>query len=411
MQMLITAWSTYLTAVGMIYAVGEKAAVFLSPEALRGISNSEDFPISRLLDTVAYVVPRIVDDLLKFKQEDKLLVPNFLRSFLLSIIMLFLLFYPLRGFAILVTPFGTLDEIYLLLTPQYLEFPIFNIVVNLILGFIGTNLVSDYLSFVKTRALLDRFHHVKFRVICIAVSDITLSLLICTLTAFAVPFVASGIIATVTLTLSAIEDFQLVLFVGVWLVIVAFSGLLLKRTRSLILTIIIICILSILMPLWALLIFWSFDQRPEGPPADLLFQLFSVGCLLTAIIITVSLLKRKIPLPIVFMIDVSAIIISLVTLTLIMSFWVLWEMMTFLGIASPAQFIFCLFTSLGIGVISILATVLELIRQFIRKFESYGIWRFLNLREKPSQSAAVIVIILFTLTYWPIVTFSEIVRS
>ena len=66
-------------------------------------------------------------------------------------------------------------------------------------------------------------------------------------------------------------------------------------------------------------------------------------------------------------------------------------------------FIFTSVTGLGIALLSVSTAAVALIGWVASRIEARGIWKVLNFDAKPMESAAIIVIVVFTLVYWPVV--------
>jgi hypothetical protein len=77
----------------------------------------------------------------------------------------------------------------------------------------------------------------------------------------------------------------------------------------------------------------------------------------------------------------------------------------------PGTFYFALFSSLGISAIIILGYLIELVRSAALAVEAGGIWSILDFNKQPSVAAAVVVITVFTIIYWPVVLGIDLIPS
>jgi hypothetical protein len=276
-------------------------------------------------------------------------VPNLLRSLIFSVAVLFLLSYPLRYLGIL---FVWLQEIGLLLEEDVHMTDITYWSLFIILLFI-TNIGSDYLSFIKTRTILEKFSSWRFpyREITIVILDILLSIAIC--------LAVSGVVTGTFWTVMELRDSYVAegVFVIFFCLLIGI-GVFLKSKRFSIPLIIIIS---------GLLIMFAISLDAIGDVVD---DIADDGLNLS------SLMEAILDL-----IDP----------------WMMWI------VSSPGPFVFSFLTSLSIAILSLFVVVVQLVQWLVWRIESKRIWDFLNFEEKPSQSAAVIVIVLFTFFYWPIV--------
>jgi hypothetical protein len=64
--------------------------------------------------------------------------------------------------------------------------------------------------------------------------------------------------------------------------------------------------------------------------------------------------------------------------------------------------IFSIATSLGSTIIAALVVFVSVIERAAALVERRGVWKVLNFKKKPMQSSAIIVIVLFTAIYWPL---------
>ena len=95
---LATAWITYLSAIGIIYKVGQKAAEFLNEDTIHKISEfSKERPITTTMNAILGVTFGSIDRWLGFQKEGLLYRPKIARSVLVSFAMVALLLYPFRN--------------------------------------------------------------------------------------------------------------------------------------------------------------------------------------------------------------------------------------------------------------------------------------------------------------------------
>ena len=151
---LVTAWISYLTAVGMIYAIGQKAAEFLNEDTIHKVSEfSRERPITTSMNAILHVTLGSIDRLLGFRKDGFFYRPRVVRSVLVSLIMLALLLYPLRNQPALVIMYVglTVGQLF----GDFTALQQFSLVQFLIMFtvFLCFNALSDFLSFSKTRTL------------------------------------------------------------------------------------------------------------------------------------------------------------------------------------------------------------------------------------------------------------------
>jgi hypothetical protein len=65
-------------------------------------------------------------------------------------------------------------------------------------------------------------------------------------------------------------------------------------------------------------------------------------------------------------------------------------------------FVFSAVTSLGIALVSVFVGLMEIVRWGAWYFENTAIWHYLSFERKPTLASAIIVIVMFTILYWPI---------
>ena len=167
----VSASGTYLAALGMIYAVGKEAPNFLNEETLKRISTySRTFPVSHTIELTIAKACITLDRLMKFREDHWSYVPAISRSLTLTLVMLLLASYPLRNMLYVEhhakpTVLGYESE-----STNIFSLPL-QYLVALIMIFLITNALADFLSFAKTRTLISRFHYlrplIRFPVICL----------------------------------------------------------------------------------------------------------------------------------------------------------------------------------------------------------------------------------------------------
>ena len=75
----------------------------------------------------------------------------------------------------------------------------------------------------------------------------------------------------------------------------------------------------------------------------------------------------------------------------------------FIGVVRflPGAFILPIITGMAISLFAVVIACIEIVKRMAFRIESGRIWQVLNF--EPTESSAVILIVLFTLVYWPIV--------
>jgi hypothetical protein len=352
MSTILAAWATYAAAIGVIYTIGQKAADFLSPEALQAISrSSKGHPISGVFGSITLITTHVMDLALHFQESGPLFIPKLVRSALFSLVMVCLISYPLRGFAVinivgLEVPFLPMvfEEPDLLWTWPISSFLTFIFVIN--------NIVVDYISFIKTRTIISWIVRIRFpyREILLIPSDFLLSILI-------------------SIFISALVT-MLLLY---WIMIFDVLAWDLRTT-------------IILYVLVSAALMWQQKWR----------RLSTIARRLFVIIVVLTSIWPILGVILLFVIDFTAM-----------------RAILFLNIGA---IIFALVTSLGIAFVSVFVTAIELMRWCIWRLEGWqiggkNIWQILNFENKPTLAAAVMVIAVFTMFYWPLVVLLAIERS
>jgi hypothetical protein len=343
--MLVTAWITYLSAIGVIYTVGQKATEFLNEEAIHKISEfSKERPITTTMNVILDVTLGSIDRWLGFQKYGLFYRPKIVRSVLVSLVVLALLLYPLRNAPALVFLwFGlTIGQLFDNFGFSELkEFGITGILsVVLLFGiFLSFNALSDFVSFSKTRTLMELFRRFPspVRVLTLLFLDILFSVLI----AYAVSTAPFMLFSYITILFELETLRQKLIASVVILAIAAASFFIIRRGR---LVSILVGYLA-LIPLLYLLITLPFATTLE----DVVFAVFG-------------------------------------------------PMMLTIGV-----FIFASATGLGITILSAITAAVGLIGWAASKLEGRGIWKILNFDKKPMESAAIVAVVVFTLIYWPIV--------
>ncbi len=350
---LVTAWITYLSAIGVTYNVGQKAAEFLNEETIHKISEfSKERPITMTMNVILEVTLGSIDRWLGFQKDGIFYRPKIVRSVLVSLIVLALLLYPLRDAPALVFlwfgltirqlfdvfDFSVLSDHFAVLR----EFGVIRAILSFLILFgifLSFNALSDFVSFSKTRTLMELFRRFPspVKVITLLFLDILLSVLI----AYAVSTAPFLLLVIVGSLLELDTLYKMLVALVVILAIAAGSFFIIRRRR----------LVDILVGYLALL--------------PLLYFLFTLPFARTLQDVVIVVFK-----PMTFTIGV---------------------------------FIFASVTGLGITILSALTATLSIIGWGASKLESRGIWKILNFDKKPMESAAIIVIVVFTLIYWPIV--------
>jgi hypothetical protein len=343
MNSIAAAWASYVAAVAMIYAIGDKASDFLNDETLQRIATyTGDHPVSRTLEVIAARVTATIDNVMKFRYDGILHVPSFPRSLVLTTCFLLLACYPLRDYLQVEVP-----ERYAPPTIKYdyESFSVFDvniwIMALLLATFFITNAVSDFISFSKTRTIitwLPRYPLI-LRMIAIGAFDVLSSLIIA--------FFVSGWVSGLPSTILAVGAYWLY-GAPIFIICLWFTYMTWTRVPT---------IALIAMNLFALEI------------ADVILLLF-FGTPNDVTTTGGAIYNRN------FKLD--------------------------------GTFTFAAFTSLGISGISILAYCIEMVRRGAQRIEAITIWRVLDFARSPSRAAAVIVIVIFTVIYWPIVLLTDL---
>ena len=347
--MLVTAWITYLSAIGVIYKAGQKAAEFLNEETIHKISEfSRERPITTTMNVILDVTLGSVDWWLGFRKDGLFYRPKIVRSVLVSLVVLALLLYPLRNAPALVFLWFGLTVGQLFGNFGFSELKDVGVAgilgIVLLFGiFLGFNALSDFVSFSKTRTLMESLRRFPspVRALTLLLLDILFSVLI----AYAVstaPLILINLFISLPATLLDAETLSQKLIASVDILAIAAGSFFIIRRRRLV--DIVVGYLAFL-PLLYLLINLPFARTLN---------------------------------------DVILVVAEPMALTI-------------------GVFIFASATGLGITILSALTAAVGLIEWAASKLEGRGIWKILNFDKKPMESAAKIAIVVFTLIYWPIV--------
>ena len=293
MEKFATAFVTYGAVIATIYGIGQKADEVLTRTAASKLVRGRSHSLANAIRNITPTTISIVDLLLKYQRRRVVWVPNFVRSVAFSVLMLLILIYPLNA------SLGNAVFIELAADQIFESFRKLENGINrsddiYALAIIGSpliNILIDYLSFIKTRTLLELFKRRKFpnREFLTVSSDLLLSMVIC------ITVVWLGHVVLIAM----IGDFRLEYL---WL-----GGL--------------------------------------DPLNDEFFIFLYI-------------------LPI-----------------LVVGF----------------------FTSLGIATISIFIAIIETAYAVIRRLNNARLWAMLDFKKKPMRASATVVIIFFTIAYWPVV--------
>jgi hypothetical protein len=362
MTWLGSAWATFAAAsvtygaiVGIIYKLGEKSGAFLSDGWLKRIKAfPQATPLTELLNSCIHMTIIVIDNLLIFTRTIYLFVPSILRSAALSVCMFAILAYPLRN---LITYASLVTSLLSDVAEPYRSSLLF-------MSFIITSLISDFLSFSKSRTLIDysaRAMSLK-RLLLSGVSDVLLSIIICLIVYVAV---TSFMVNTVEAVQNILGDFK-------------------GTTSGLISDV----------PFLAVIL------GPYAVAAVVLYIFRSCFSSVTIVSLFVALM---------FIFDVGMNIIHADLDNGLLSF--LFDAVADL-LDAPMQFgfspfIFALASSLGIGFIAIMTLLIQVMALLVNRLEVKGVWSFLNFN-KPTIAYSVITIIVITVVYWPIVLLLEI---
>jgi hypothetical protein len=176
LEKFAAAFVTYAGVIATIYGISQKASEFLKKQILTEFSNPTAHPISRVISKVLPATILIVDSAFRYKKGRRFWVPSFRRSALFSFLMILILALPIWHWVKWLNPKWDFEFIIAGSVTRELRFfwPYFACA-------FAINIIVDYISFIKTRTLLDRFHSVKFpkRELTIVFLDVSLSLLIC----------------------------------------------------------------------------------------------------------------------------------------------------------------------------------------------------------------------------------------
>jgi hypothetical protein len=165
---LVASWVSYASVIGIVYAIGQKAEEFLSKEAIREVYLfSKNDPVSKTLKGMTLLISTILDTVLRFRKDRAFYTPTLRRSVTLSVIMFGLVIYPLRDFPmILIMYFGLTPAVFfsgLFSRASFdlsdvhfsdLDFGYYFFWAILFLMFICSNILSDFISFSKSRTLM-----------------------------------------------------------------------------------------------------------------------------------------------------------------------------------------------------------------------------------------------------------------
>jgi hypothetical protein len=337
---LFTAWATYLTVIGLIYSISQKAEEFLSEGAVKAVSKfSGTTPITNTLEGLRELSTTIVDRLLRFKKDGAFYRPSGSRAILLSALTFFLVSYPLRDLPIMSMGIPFIPGLFTLHGAFDFEFSdliLFTFGVGGLL--ITINVLSDYLSFSKTRTLIAVLKSVRspYREAAILCLDVLLSIVIALIVSAAI----SAVVVSAVLDEMGRPVFKIVSVVAPCCIFTFLAA----RRLSVITVVFINLFVAVLAISIANAIVWD---------------IFSLSTLYYSMIGGLAYF--------------------------------------------PGAFLFSCITGLAISLISILGTSLGLIQSIASRFENKGIWRLLNFEKKPMQSSAVVIIVVFTVVYWPIV--------
>jgi hypothetical protein len=349
------AWLTYGAIVGIIYKLGEKSDAFLSDDWLKRIKEfPAATPLTALLQSSIHMTVISIDSFLIFTKTNYLFVPSIPRSAALSVCMFAILAYPLRNlisFAILVTRLlSDVDEPYRSML--------------LFMSIIGTSLISDFLSFSKSRTLIDYFARRMSinRLLLLTVSDVLLSIIICLIV----------YIAVTSFMVNTVEAVQ------------AIFGDLKGNTSKIISD---APFLIVILGPYALtaVVLYMFRRRLSSVTIVSLFVVFMFIFDIVMNVIDAELDNGLLA----FLLDA---LVDLLDAPMQFGF---------------APFIFALASSLVIGFIAIMTLLIQVMALLVNRLEVKGVWSFLNFN-KPTIAYSVITIIVITVVYWPIVLLLEI---
>jgi hypothetical protein len=336
---IVTAWITYVTAIGMIYAVGQKSAEFLNKETIQKVSEfSKDRPITTTLNAVVRITLGSVDRLLKFRKDGLLYRPDLVRSIVVSLVMLALLVYPLRNMPAIIIMYAGLT------IGQVFEY--FGVLssMGIFAVLLLFNAVADFLSFSKTRTLMESFARSPspVRIFPFVLLDIILCVIVAYMVAAAPTFIFEYGYASIGSLFYPDERDTTTILIFFTFTLVMITCVVFRR-RVGIAAIAFVCV-SFFFPL--LIVLFSLAHGDlQGIPMGL------GGALM---------------------------------LTL-------------------GPFFLASVTGLGIALISALTAVVTLIGWGASRIEAKGIWKVLNFEVRPMESSAIVGIVVFTLIYWPVV--------
>lgn len=335
---IVTAWITYVAAIGTIYAVGQKSSEFLNKETIQKVSEfSKDRPITTTMNAVLRITFGSVDRLLNFRKDGLLYRPDLIRSMVVSLVMLALLVYPLRNTPAMIIMYAGLT------IGQVFEY--FGVLSSI--GIFATlllfNAVADFLSFSKTRTLMEAFSRSPspVRLLPYLVLDIILCVVVAYMVAAAPIFILEYGSAFIESVFNPDERDAMTILIFLTFIMVMITCFVFRRR------------LGIAATGFACVSFFP-------------------------LLIVLFFLAHR---------DFNDIAMGLGE-----------PLMVTLG-----PFFLASVTGLGIALISALTAVVALIGWGASRIEAKGVWRILNFDVRPMESSAIVAIVVFTLIYWPVV--------